>query len=541
MVTSIAKYGINMLLALMVFITGIGQAEAAVVSCAKIFENTSHSNRIESTQKSRKSSIADFYPADNTEPVQRDANTLSLALYLVALKNTKIEGRSFFGKLKSILFSQGSRNLQVQSTPADHTTKFHGLVEKGTEQNIHWQLPKTSLKIPYQRKLSVFSGLQLSMDFQGDLSKTSFVFYAKKVGVDNPVEIIKFVAPVPNALKTNLKSEEAPSYVIDFDKMKSEKFNNLTFSDFVTDVELVGVGLSFNGREESLKINGTIYDKMYFIADLSKSATQFKQHLNNITVSELVDKLIDDELQFLNTKKLHDVAVALANTLNPAFQIKLQDPVLLTADAKHQYHIFLFKLLRENKIHLLQIERKKLISFFEDRPTIVFDPLTWISTSGNIYANSNSSTKYDTIVDVVKRLYDPVRQLKTIQFVKSEGINSVISNLDNLGFTARPLEFVEPHILWEVIAPYHKNTFGRFVIPTDVDAFGKDHGEYSHLLQMYTIVEGMNNEQLADFKSIFELMQKEQYLFLNIWTLLFDASGSISANSPRYWRDLMAN
>lgn len=541
MVTRLAKYGITVLLALLVFITGTGQAEARVGSCTEIFKNTSQSNQIESTQKSRKSGIADFYPSLNIEPLQRDANTLSLALHLVDLKNTKIEGRGFFGKLQSILFSQSSRNLKVLSLPGDHTTKFHGLVEKGTEQTIQWQLPKTALKILYRRKLSVFSGLQLSMDFQGDLAKTSFVFYAKKIGVDNPVEIIKFVAPIPTALKTSLKSDEAPSYVIDFDKMKSEKYKNLTFSDFITDVELVGVGLSFNGREAQLKINGTIYDKMYFIADIPKAAAQFKQHLNNITDSQLVDKLIDDELQFLNTKKLHDIATVLANTLNPAYQIKLQDPLLLNADAKHEYHVFLFKLLLENKFHLLQIERKKLISFFEERPTIVFEPLTWVSPNGNIYANSNSSTKYDIVVDVAKRLNDPARQKKTTKLVKSEGINSVISYLENLGYIAKPLEFVEPHILWEVIAPYHKNTFGRFVIPTDVDAFGKDHGEYSHLLQMYTIVEGMNKEQLADFKSIFKLMQTEQYLFSNIWSLLFDASGSVSANSPRYWRDLMAD
>ena len=541
MVTSIAKYGINILLALMVFSMETGQAEAAVVSCTEIFENASHSNQIESTQKIRRSSIADFYPLLNTEPVQRDANTLSLALYLVALKNTQIEGRSFFGKLQNILFSQSPRNLQVQSFPEDHTTKFQGLVEKGSQQTIQWQLPKTSLRIPYRRKLSVFTGLQLSMDFQGDLSKTSFVFYAKKIGVDNSLEIMKFVGPIPTALKTNLKIDEAPSYVIDFDKMKSEKFKNLTFSDFITDVELVGVGLSFNGREASLKIKGTIYDKMYFIADLSKAVAQFKQHLNNISVPELVDKLVDDELQFLNTKKLHDVAMVVANALDPAFKSKLQDPASLKPDAKEGYHISLFKILRENKFHLLQVERIKLISFFEERPTIMFEPFTWTSTSGNIYSKTNSTINYDIVVDVAKRLHDPARQIKTIQFIKSEGINSVISYLDNLGFTARPLEFVEPHVLWNIIAPYNKNTFGRFGIPTDVDAFGKDHGEYSHLLQMYTIVEGMNKEQLAGFKTIFELMQTNQHQFLNIWTLLFDASGSASANSPRYWRDLMAD
>ncbi len=515
-----------------------GSAEG--LSCASLFESQ---NRI------LKSSIGHSYSENNSVSVESVVAT-SVSPYLIPTENISVtqskhlRGNTWARSLYSIckLCLGGKKNkLSVVQSKETQRLEVYGALGPGQTREVRMQTQAFSLKYP-SRDFSQYSGVQMSLDFKGSSqleSQTSLVIHARKLKSVGATEYnyFSFKAKIPKAVDYSVsKNGNAPSYMIDFDQMKIESDFNYSFADAITEVEITGFGLEFESKDATdLPVEVAVIGDLNFVSDLAKLIARHDDYLKGLSHKELVAEFLK-ETAYLSSPELVRIVELIRSKNESAFHLTPKEVTELSYSGNRY---ILEQFFISNISLLSNLSEQELISFFHDRPTLVTGraPRGRREMLGSTFWTPPSHY----LRTIVSRLYDTSRQRNTIRVLNENGLDYIIQTLEAAGFHQKQLEVVSFLTLWQKIAPYNQDTYGHFGIVTDLGSFGLDHGEPSHLLQLYTIIEGMSDLELNEFKSIFRQMQSSQTAFTYLWTLIFEAPGSATANSPRYWRDLVRN
>ncbi len=520
--------------------TASGSAEfAESLNCISIFES----------QRSILTSSVGYSYAETSVSVESVVAT-SVSPYLIPSENmnvvqiqneqtnTSIWARSL--KTLCKLCSRGTRNtLSLTANREKQRLEIKGALSAGSVREVQMQTQAFSLKYP-GRDFSQYSGVQISLDFNGSSqleAQSSLVVHARrlKFGSKTEYEFFSYKAKTPKAIDSSVsKSGKAPSYVFDFDQLKLENNFNYSFADAVAEVEVIGFGLEIESKgKEDLNAQMAIVGDLYFVSDLAKLIARHDGYLQSLSHKDLVTEFLNETI-FLASRELVGIIELMRSKSEHDIQLTPQEVTELSYSGNRY---ILEQFFIENKSLLNNLSEQELISFFHERPALVTGraPRGRREMLGSTYWKPTPHL----LRTIVARLYDPSRQLNTIRILNEKGPEYIIQALKISGFHQKKLGVVSFLSLWQEIAPYNKDTHGRFGIVTDLGGFGQDHGEFSHLLQLYTIIEGMSDQELNEFKSIFRQMQSSQISFTYLWTLIFEAPGSATANSPRYWRDLV--
>ncbi|MFA6237245.1 MAG: hypothetical protein WC635_07970 [Bacteriovorax sp.] len=193
---------------------------------------------------------------------------------------------------------------------------------------------------------------------------------------------------------------------------------------------------------------------------------------------------------------------------------------------------------------------KNIIFTFENETTEVMAPdgSLLFERSWGIYdmaigkmfiSNGGEKIPGHVISTYKRKLFNKTRQLDTIKDFKERGIEYIYDQLKSKGF--RPVvlnEMVSTEELWKKVIVTNSKK-GYYGIPIDIGEFAKDHGEYSHALQYYTLTKDMSESELNEFKSIFRRMEMSSTSFDEMWTKFFEAPGASTPDTPGFWRKLM--
>ncbi|MFZ3230872.1 MAG: hypothetical protein WA160_11755 [Pseudobdellovibrio sp.] len=504
-----------------------------------------------------KSSIADYH-FDYQTSVIHESNVVIFVPYKVTPEHTEILGRTLWSKTKNSSLALLGLNkqpslgpLSVKALPEKQLTNFSGIVEKGSTQTIKWQIPPTKLSSDYIKYNSRFTGLQISMDLQQHSETTSLVIFANIPDTQNSgmLKQVQFIGKIPAKLKTKLQKDQASSFVFDFDQLfLYGDTKGINLADIKADAVITGFGLIFNAKDIAIKVDGTLFGEIHLITDILKDTNYFRKHLHTAPVPELVREFMKTDFPYISIANL----VKLSSLVNLAMNksgmgisefLEFSKPMEPIAGFEEKDLIRYFKLEKfvlDNQNYLSLLNREVLISFFLERVSISKENKTVFSRSGKKrYLNNNWEAPPSSAPKAMARLYSHDRQKETLKILKINGAEFIISYLKEKGFDSEKIGLTTFEKIWNMVAPYNRDTNGRFGIPMDIDVFGNDHGEISHVLQIFTIVRDMDEMQLNEFKNIFKRMQSGQSVFNDLWTYLFDAAGSATPNSPRYWRDLV--
>jgi hypothetical protein len=440
--------------------------------------------------------------------------------------------------------------LSIKVELEDRIVSIVGIIPKGELKDVGCGLTPIKIAPPGKRKFVGISGLQFSISVGGGgsfdsdiLARISLVIYAKTNGpvrsYNEGAKVRRFVGKLPTSgINFKRVSEKPASIVVDFEMMKDDDKNSRqTLADVLNESEIVGIGFRFDATNDPLNINFSLLGDVFFISDLKKIMSQHDKKLLVLAASQLQQELLN-EIPYLSSLELGRLLVALMNRHGDfalqGFSRSSIDEFDLVSPRDRS--------LAENAIlrdpdSLKLLTRDEIITFIQDRPLLATDE---VGTTGSAMKHSTYFHFPPKLLRlIVGRLYSLKRQQATVNFFNEKGAKGLISRMETLGFVATATNFVTLSELWDIIASYNKNLEGKFKIVTDIGDFGRDHFEFSHLLQLYTIVEGMSPDELAQFKKLFVAMQSSLSTFTYLWTLLFDANGSAVPSSPRYWRDLV--
>jgi hypothetical protein len=145
----------------------------------------------------------------------------------------------------------------------------------------------------------------------------------------------------------------------------------------------------------------------------------------------------------------------------------------------------------------------------------------------------------DLLERIVESYYDPVHIQRTLD-VQKMGDSAIHESLNRAGVKS----IVQSQQL--ASSPFFFYSAGEIItaqpaIPIETGLFGEEHFDRAHADQVFTILQGLN---AADSQLFLKLLsgcfgaRKDGW---TLWDILFDAPGNRLPNSPRFWRDQMAN
>jgi hypothetical protein len=481
-------------------------------------------------------------------PVSVDSRiATSVSPYLVPGDDIQIVNSSssaWTQKLKAFCGScfKGFQN-RWRAVSSEETQKLdiEGVVPAGSGRQVQIKTQPLSLRFPV-REFTPYSGIQMSLDFKGSSSletQTSLVLNARRLkkGSDSEYEYLSFKENLSKAQRV-FKNRNEHSYLIDFAQLKSTSGLKQSFADLIVEVEIISYGFEFTSEASvDTPVKMSVVGDLYFVSDLEKLMARNRLRLAHLSPEELENEFLK-EIPYLDKGQLIQILETVrSRDANWAAEIS---PERKRTFSYPDGQRILEKFFNENKALLSRLTQNELISLFQERPVVVVDRAP--TTNRGLSSHSFWTPPPHFLAHFVARLYSHDRQMNTLRVLDQLGLDFIIQKLEAAGFRPEQLEVVSLATLWEKVTRrrIEDGDNWQFRVVTDGGSFGEDHGEISHILQFFTIIDGMNDQEIRDFKSIFMHMRTSSSDFIYLWPLLFDGGGSATPNAPRYWRDLVA-
>jgi hypothetical protein len=141
---------------------------------------------------------------------------------------------------------------------------------------------------------------------------------------------------------------------------------------------------------------------------------------------------------------------------------------------------------------------------------------------------------------VISNLHNDKKQRQAIKEFRSMSRQKYVSLLKSEGFDIFEMDDKVSEAQFFATGQFSNLARQNPLIPVETGGFGADHGEFSHALQIRTMMAGLNRSErelfLKFYKAMFRIDSFEGWL---TWNLLFDAGGYRLPNAPRYWRNLL--